>query len=81
MLVNCAAHDPSLLDGLVSIGNPLRLEVAEKKVEQSWAAKNIYLPVMIEGRKKKMNKEILQKPSNRLSLYEIDQLIYNLKTE
>jgi hypothetical protein len=80
-LVNCAAHDPSLLDGLVSIGNPLRLEVAEKKVEQSWGAKNIYLPVMIEGRKKKMNKETLPKPSNRLSLYEIDQLIYNLKTE
>lgn len=55
--MNYAASERNILKGLVSIGNPLKLIEAEKKIEKSQLAKITYYDKMLKGRSKNIENE------------------------
>ena len=59
---------------MISIGNPLNLAIAEKKVENSWIAKLTFYNSMIKGRMK-------SSPQKVQTLYDVDAHLYNLKED
>lgn len=46
LLINTAAEDPSLFEGLVSVGNPFDLAKSEIHLQESWIWKLLYRDIL-----------------------------------
>lgn len=52
LLINTAAEDASLFEGLVSVGNPFELAKSEIRLQESWIWKLLYRDILAERIKK-----------------------------
>ena len=52
LLVNAAATNPTLFDGIISLANPLELGLAEQKFANSWWASRLCLDDILAGLQK-----------------------------
>lgn len=78
LLINTAADNPGLFNGLVSVGNPFDLAKAEINLQNSWIWRLLYNDIL-RGRLRKAEGKANADAVG--SLFELDKQLYSLPDE